>query len=805
MKIGIKIALISTLGLLFSNFVPAQEIPLLPSDKSVSQGQLPNGMKYFIVENPTIKGTADFALVNRTDNSLVRKSDIRIAFSESVMDSTLLHLMNIADMASPSDQAIIVSGDVKLAAIAEKIKMLSYMTPVRDTASRSVYQWKEEKDLKVVVKEEQVRNLSEITATWRSPRTSHSLMNTIQPAITSLFTGQMGLIAKDRLERCFRQAGIPAIGVDYAHTDAAMTSEDEQFSITLAVAPEHVDQAVRILAFVMASIDAGTVTVQEMNRAHDRFVERLYAGSVHPVKSNKEFVDRCVSAYLYNGSLASASQVHAFHASRQLPEETELSLFNGIASAVLDKASNLTIECLTSGKVDADKIAETFAAAWDRPSSMEWKDRVEADAFLQTYEPEKKMKMSSSKKDPMSGGSVFSLENGLNVICRNQAADKRIYFSLALNGGYGNVQKLSAGEGAYFADYLHTCRVAGVPMVDFLAALSARGVNMEFETGMTSMSISGSASKYELLTVLQALSLVTSRLEQDDAALEYYLKTIPLQIEAIKGTRRARMAAIDGIMCPEYKWSDMKSMIPDQDFGKKAWNFYVDQFAKLDDGVLVISGDVDEAELRKHLAIYGHKFKTLQRAGSRPAIRYQPISGVSTYTVKGNADVIDYAMSARCPLTSDNHVAAMTAAMAMKQRLSDVFAGSGWTVEVKEKFTIQPDERFNVMVTLVRTDEEGLEPMEAMSRLRAAVTKMASEPLKKNELNAYSAYFKNRMSLLGADPSFWTESIAGRQLYGKDIVTGYSAKCDALTAQKVQNIISSLDRSGKVEYITTKE
>ena len=147
----------------------------------------------------------------------------------------------------------------------------------------------------------------------------------------------------------------------------------------------------------------------------------------------------------------------------------------------------------------------------------------------------------------------------------------------------------------------------------------------------------------------------------------------------------------------------------------------------------------------------------------------------------------------------------MTAAMAMKQRLSDVFAGSGWTVEVKEKFTIQPDERFNVMVTLVRTDEEGLEPMEAMSRLRAAVTKMASEPLKKNELNAYSAYFKNRMSLLGADPSFWTESIAGRQLYGKDIVTGYSAKCDALTAQKVQNIISSLDRSGKVEYITTKE
>ena len=805
MKIGHKIALISAIGLLIANLVPAQEMPLLPSDKSISQGQLPNGMKYFIVENPTVKGTADFALVNRADNSLVRKSDIRIAFSESVMDSTLLHLMNLADMASPSDQAIIVSGDVDLAAVSEKMKMLSYMTPVKDTAAREVYQWQAEEKIRVIAEECGDRNLAVIKAAWHSPRTATALMNSIQPAISSLFTGQLGIIARDRLELCFRQAGIPATGIGYRHTDGSMTSSDEEFSVTVSVSPEHVDQAVRILSFVMASIDAGTVTVQEVRRAHAEFVGNIRSAASGPVRSNREFVDRCAAAYLYNGSLASAAQVHAFHSSRQLADETELSLFNGIASAILDKENNLVIECFSSPKADAHAVAETFTTAWDRPVSMTWKDKVEADAFLLTADPEKKMKMSVSKKDPMSGGSVFSLENGLNVICRNQPAEKRICFSLSLNGGYGNVQNLAAGEGAYFTDYLSTCRVAGVPFGDFLDALAAKDVHLDVEVGMSSMSISGNASKYELLTVLQALSLMTSRLEQDEAALDYYLKTVPLQLEALKNTRRARMAVIEGIMCPDYRWSGLKSEAPGQDFGKRAWNFYVDQFAKLDDGVLVITGDIDENELRKHLATYGHQFKTLQRASSRPALRYQPISGVSTYTVKGNADVIDYAMSARCPLTSDNHVAAMTAAMAMKQRLSAVFEDSGWTVDVKEKFTLQPDERFNVMVTLVRTEGNGLQPMEAMSKLRAAVAGMASEPLKGNELKAYSAYLKSRMSLLGADPSFWTEAIAGRQLYGKDIVTGYSAKCDALTAQKVQNIISSLDRSGKVEYITEKE
>ena len=141
--------------------------------------------------------------------------------------------------------------------------------------------------------------------------------------------------------------------------------------------------------------------------------------------------------------------------------------------------------------------------------------------------------------------------------------------------------------------------------------------------------------------------------------------------------------------------------------------------------------------------------------------------------------------------------------MAVRQRLSEVFDGSGWTVDVRHEFAVQPDERFNMVVTLVRM-EDGLSHSEALSLLRATVVEMASKPLKKNQIDAFSVYLKNRMSLICTDASFWTEAITGRRLFGKDIITGYSAKCDALTAQKVQNIIASLEESGKVEYITKK-
>ena len=53
-------------ALLLSISVPAQNLPALPGDPAVKQGVLPNGMKYYLSSNPSSKGRADFALVQKT-------------------------------------------------------------------------------------------------------------------------------------------------------------------------------------------------------------------------------------------------------------------------------------------------------------------------------------------------------------------------------------------------------------------------------------------------------------------------------------------------------------------------------------------------------------------------------------------------------------------------------------------------------------------------------------------------------------------------------------------------------------------
>ena len=56
---------LSILLLLLTFSLGAQPLPSLPAASGVVTGTLPNGISYFLVSNPSSKGRADFALVQK--------------------------------------------------------------------------------------------------------------------------------------------------------------------------------------------------------------------------------------------------------------------------------------------------------------------------------------------------------------------------------------------------------------------------------------------------------------------------------------------------------------------------------------------------------------------------------------------------------------------------------------------------------------------------------------------------------------------------------------------------------------------
>ena len=861
-------------ALLSAISVPAQDLPLLPGDPAVKQGVLPNGMTYYLSNNPSTKGKADFALVQKTgrlttgdsadsypaelarntldyvprlggrspqdfmtdhgaaagrngfvevtdDATIFRFPGIRLSDGKDMIDSTLLVVMDMTERVTwteddyfkkwyvPSDQAIIVSGDIDVNSVAEKLRMLSYMTPKGESSERKEHVWSSHDKPEIIAGEASADGLSCVSLAWRSARPPRSLMNTVQPVTFEMTMHSLGEIACMRLRKLLKDRNIPVADVAYEYIDASATPYDEELAVKAVVGADDSQAALLAIAEVMASLDGAGVSASEYRTARSRFVDNLRDLSSDPLKSNEECVDRCISAFMYNSSSGSHKEKLKYHESRNLPDTTATRLFNDIIAALLDGSKDLVVRCpeMPEGQSFLSQMDSVWtanaASGLVRSAAPNLRDTVSFPGIGP------KVKIKSAKKDHLSGGTVWTFSNGFKVVYRNMPSQDRVYYTLALNGGYGSIPDLSSGEGAFLADYLDLCFIAGLKAADFKSILASEGITMNATVNLSNTLISGYAPENNISLLMRSLLALASDRRPDDSAFAYYSKCNELSLKHQAGSDMARMTAIDSIMCPGYIYSSYKApgkLTPA--FAAKAEKFYSGQFTKMNDGVLVIVGDINEDVLKKTLLQYAGAFTVKDAAFRRPMVKYQPVSGWSTYTVDGAANSVDVVMSARMPITAANYASAAVAALILEQRLAEKLSAAGLNVKTSYNCRIYPEERMNLIVSVVEAPLSGfaagtedLGSMDALSVLRSALSGMSRMEINEGRLSACKAYLKNAVSAEMKSPLYWTNAMTLRHLDGKDLTTGYASRIDAVKASDVQAVLELLESGSKVEYV----
>ncbi len=839
MNLGFRQSVAILAALFYAINVPAQNIPLLPGDSSVIKGLMPNGMAYYLVSNPDEKGMADFALVQKTglltvqdtaadkvhsvardafrslkrigksyfkdyliryevipekegivrvtdDATVFRLDNVRIDSDAHVLDSTLLMIMDIADRAnysddafvrewySPSDQAVIVSGDIDSKSVAEKLRYMSFMIPSRVSSSRPDYVSEQNSGTDVVRKGNKLVEVSMKLVSERAPR---EYMNTIQPEIFEMSFNILGDAAVRRIRKSLMSMEIPFADVSYEHMCSSEYPYDDSFTVSATVDESDEGITAMVIDMVMAAIDADGLLTEEYLMSESTYMQRLTDEAEKPVRTNDEYVERCRNAFLYNSSLASVKERLAFQKSRNLPDTMRQRLFNGIASALIVKAG---------AKYDDDDIDVSIAEI-DVP-----------DTLFRPVAP-LKMKLKSVKKEPVSGGSIWTFSNGVKVIYKRMNSD-RLYYALALNGGYGSIEYLGTGEGAFIGDYLKTCRICDMSADDFLRVLGKEGITMDMAVNMSGMTVSGSLPKRKMGLLMRSLLAVANERYEDAGRYEYYAMCENLSLGYGDGGRYSMMTAIDSIMCPGYKFSPYKVKgRMTEDFAMKAEGYFERQFSKINDGVLVIAGNIDEESLKKVLLEYVGHFRTTDFASVKPKVRYQPVSGCSTYTVEGDSDNVYVAISTRMPFTMDNYLAAELASMILKRELARSLNESGLHFKLSHNCVIYPEERLNMLISIPSAS------LSDFSEVRTVLAGLESIEITDKDLKSYKETLKNRLSREMKSPSYWTSAIALRYIDGKDLSTNYAAKTDAVTPDKVKSVLALLDSGSKVEYVTIKK
>ena len=408
-----------------------------------------------------------------------------------------------------------------------------------------------------------------------------------------------------------------------------------------------------------------------------------------------------------------------------------------------------------------------------------------------------KVKVSSDRKDPISGGRIWTFSNGFKVVYRKMPTGGVLHYSLAMNGGYGSIRTLSKGEGAFMSDYLDICHISGLKGRDFKDLLCLSGITMDEQVNLSNVIISGEAADANLPLLLKSLLAVANDRSVDTAAVSYYQRSERLRLERASGSVRDMGAVIDSLICPDYIYSPYKSAghLRDDTFDKAA-ELFDEMSSKMNDGVLVLVGDMDETKVRKTLLQYVGGFRTREGVFSRTMVHYQPVSGWMTYNVEGNRDAVVVAMSARLPMTADNYLAADIAAMYLKEVMLAELAPLGLKVNMSQSRRIYPEDRFSVMLLVEGEDM----PEDIMRLIRTALAKAEAEKPDKAYMEAAKAYCKNLYDMDMKGPSYWLHAVAMRYLDGKDFTTGYASKIDAVTPAKVCDILTLLGDGSKVEY-----
>ena len=849
MKLGLRQIIALIPALLFAIIMPAQELPKMPADPAVTAGVLPNGLTYYIVANTYERGLADFALVQKTgtlsvpdsssvdgnaremarqalasssrlkddspqdffvrhgsvpggggyvsvneDATVFRFPKVRLSDHKTVLDSALVVLLDIADRGSFSDnpflskwypsadQAIVISGDVDAKALVSRLEAMSYMVPASESAARvDVYL---PDSSKVSVSGVGLSaSLQEVSMTWVSRRVPREYMNTIQPVIFDRAMDILGKVAVRRLRAALEAEGISVADVSYIRKGADEGPGDDVFTMCATVGPDDAAGAKKLMSGIMNSIDSSGVAVEEYLLAEADFMNDLRRESVLPYRGNAVYMDRCISSYLYNSLLSSSKQIHALHTARELPDTVRCRLFNDVAAALINSS-------------DSEQAV----------------DPVVAPGLPELPGPGLKVKLKSARKDHLSGGSVWTFSNGFRVVYRKMPSSGEVYFTLALNDGYGGISALGSGEGAFVSDIFSLCRIAGMKGNDFFDALELEGLVMKPRVTISNTLIEGHLPKDRMPLLLQALQVLFTECSPMEESFEYYRKSQEMSLEHPKNSYTARMTAIDSIMCPGYRYSPYKSKGKlTSSFYSRAYAFLDAQMQKMNDGVLVIVGDIDEEYLKQQLLSYVGAFRTKDAQARKTTVRYQPVSGWTTYTVKGEGDAVDVALSARMPLTFNNYLAACIAVMTIERDLTETLADSGMSFEVLFNCRIYPEERMNMMVSVYGADPEGFatgqtekSAIDVLADVREALSGLASKELTDDEFKQYKAYLKNQFIAEMNDPQYWVDAIVVRYLDGKDLTTGYAANIDALSKDDVKRVMALIDRGCKVEYVTEK-
>ncbi len=813
--------------LCFAITVPAQQLPPLQVDPSIEMGKLGCDASYYIVKAPVKKGYASIALVQKGDSLTAEKrAGLSSAFlarmgvgpsrdgflteregstvytfrdvpfyKKEVLDSMLLYTFyKMAQSSAP--QAIIVSGDVEpTVELKKKMDLFSLLVQKLDAPRpEPPYEWNPSQPVALDFS----IGPESISVTYAGNRIPDVFMNTAQALVTDIFGLEFLVLLRNRLEKDFAREGVICSSVTFNSMRSCDYKGDERYTVTARIAPGQEDQALRVMARTIASMDSAGVSVKEFTDAK----EVLRPGLLRQAAAVEEKIDPCIAHFLFGANLAPASERVRLFARKNVPEETETRLFNKYASALLAGEDNLTLQLSSRDTLDPAEALLVYNATYKNgliaPFEADYTWHGADSAGIDFTPP--RVRLQKEKPEPVSGGTVWTFSNGIKVVYKEIKGSRMFNYSLVLGGGLSQIPDLQEGEGGHIGPMLRLYDVGGIPAPVFQDMLEVNGLSMNADVHLNSLVLSGSAPSGKLAFLMKTLLAICNEREMNREEFLRYSAVRELVEPSPQDIIYAQLH-------PGYRYSERPGALTAQT-QIKAEAYFADRFARFNDGVLIISGDLETGVVKRILGRYLGGFGIQKGTTPRRPVEFRQRNGTVTVTGDKGPRGIHVVMEAPMAVTSDNFYLSTVAAEVLKQSLVWELAPYGFTADVSVGPMTQPQERFYMEISCFPVPVRGLpadvadpDVNKAITAVRAAIVKSGKRLPAQADVQAWKNGLSERVKARLSTPEGFTMAQQTRYALNKDLNSRYTESLQAITPEKVRGFLAAISAGGAVEYI----
>lgn len=826
----------------FGSGLGAQTLPELEKASEITTGSLPNGISYYLVRNPGTPGFADFALVQPLRNDRVgarenlvslphffgrkpyrflaangvgygergyiqhfrnstvfRFADVPLSGAE-VSDSMLLMLFDLA-RASEYEQAVVVSGNIDVPAVIERIRILSMTIPRRLPVDESWnYGWKQQ-DKPVTTTA--TSPVGSINVYYRSPRTERELMNTIQPVMSRLLAGELDIILNHRLHAAFMNAGLPLADYRFRYLGSDETAADELFSLSVFTSPEQLEPALKTVAGVLASLDSDGVSLEEVNFARSVIASATVRDNANYKPSNAQYLDKCIAAYLYGSNLASSTALSPIFSGRRLDLGRERELLDRYIAATFSSTRNLHLRVSAPDKPDAALVERWFADGWSAGCTAVSDVPTDADTLkLGGARRKKSVKLRTSSTDAFTGGKLWVFSNGVSVVFKRTKDKNAFHYGLLVKGGWTDIPGISGTEPAFAKDVLALGKVAGMSAGHFRDLLSMYGVTMEPDLTFSDIRMSGTAPSSSLSLVLKSLVAVVNTSETDEEAYRHYREIKPVLLLRDKYSESGTTAMLDSIMCPGYKFAAGSfPELPAADFNARLAQYVSQKGANMKNSVIVLMGDLNEEATLKMLTHTLGEFSPGQQRVVRPKQDYPLRKCWTTTSVQRNwrNHGVSVSLAALWPVSAEGYCQMELACTLLKFELDKALANDGMSCKVSGSSELFPTEKMTIHIHCVPITPAGLPadvspalPVHTLNTVRSVINRLSREEVSAEQLDKCKIMLADKLKMEEGNTALLRDAVLQRSSVGRDVRAGVSLRLKAVRPADMRKLFQNL-------------